>query len=86
MNTNTDIYSSGISGSLTGSKIDNYSLYYNIPYNANKSGSAVYTIDSSGNKTIIGFNARNPLEPNVTVGRRIDTDILQFIFENPYLS
>lgn len=85
MNTNTDIYSSGIYGSLTGNKIDDYSLYYNISYNADKSGSAVYTIDSFGNKTIIGFNARNPLLPNVTLGRRIDTDILQFIFGNIYL-
>lgn len=69
------------SGFLTDSKTSSQCLYYDTDTVSGESGGPVYVTNSDGSFTVIGINSGHDEDRNIA--KRIDTNILHFIYNNP---
>ena len=61
-------------------------LHYNIDMVGGESGAPIYYINSTtGTKTVIGLNTNTGADTSYNFGKRIDTDVLHFVYNNPKL-
>lgn len=58
-------------------------LYYNTDSVRGESGGPVYVKTPNGDVSVIGINTEGSASDNR--GKRIDTDILHFVYNNPYI-
>ena len=66
--------------------INNDVLFYNTDTVGGESGGPVYVRKSDGDITVIGINSgHNRGTPLYNLGKRIDTDIIHFVYNNPNL-
>lgn len=76
----------------TNSRYDNnywdYAIFYNTDTAGGNSGSPVYVRNPDGTNTVIAIHTYG-YDPNTDIfdnsGTRITTDILKFVYNNPYL-
>lgn len=72
-------------GYFSNNKILNGILNYSTDTVVGESGSPVYVYNEDGSMTVIGIHSRSASSQNFNIGKRIDVDLLNFIFNNPYL-
>lgn len=72
------------SGFLAESKTSSKCLYYNTDTVGGESGSPVYVMNSDGSMTVIGIHSGSNGAYSNTA-KRIDTNIMHFIYNNPNL-
>lgn len=72
-------------GYLTSSKIDNKNIYYTTDTVGGESGGPLYLEDSNGNLIVIGINSGENKVNIYNLAKRIDTDILNFVYNNSRL-
>ena len=78
------------SGKLTANE-ENYKikpkfLHYSTDTIGGTSGSPIYVKDSNGVMTVIGINTNSGANSTYNFGRRIDSNILHFIYNNSYFN
>lgn len=71
-------------GILANEKVANHELQYSTDTVSSEIGAPVYVTDSNGKKTVIGIN-NSYSSSGYNVGMRVNTNVLQFVYNNPNL-
>lgn len=71
-------------GTLINRKVYINELRHNVDTVSSEVGGPVYVTDSNGKKTVIGINSTTNVS-SYNVGKRIDTNVIQFVYNNPNL-
>lgn len=73
------------SGKLYSNKVTANLIYYNTDAAEGESGAPVYVVSADGKKTVIGIHGSYSPSVSSNYCKRIDTNVLQFVFNNPNL-